>query len=302
MVRRERRAMGSDLAVVVPAGRDDAVEVVWELFERWEQALSRFRPDSELSYLNAHAGRSVRVSRLLFEVTATALGAAEATGGLYDPTVLRALEAAGYDQSFELVPLSQDMPGAAPRALISGWRCVRLDRHRQAIELAPGVGLDFGGIAKGMAVDAALAALAAAAIDCALVTAGGDLRVRGLPPGLDAWPIAVPTPTCIYRLHLERGALATSGVGRRNWRRGEVVYHHLIDPRTGLPARAKAWSVSVAAGTCAWAEAAAKAAFLLGADDGSDWLEARRLAGLFVDDAGGVRRAGVWPERMEVIA
>jgi FAD:protein FMN transferase len=298
MVRAVRRLMGTDVAVTVPEGAGEAQDATFDLFGQWEATLSRFRPDSELAYLNDHSGGApVRVSQLLFAVTTLALEAARASGGLYDPTVLRALEAAGYDRSFELLPL--DAGGAMPRALLRGWRHVELCAAERTVRLPAGVGLDFGGIAKGMAVDAAVALVAAMGVERALVDGGGDLRVRGLPAGADSWPVAVPTPYGVRLVRLARGAVATSGIGRRRWRQRGRLMHHLIDPRSGRPALSGLWSVSVAAQTTAIAEVAAKAAFLLGPEEGSRWLEGRGLAGLFVPMNGPARAAGSWPRAME---
>ena len=292
--------MGTDVAVVAPQRAGEAVEAAFDLFDQWEATLSRFRPDSELWYLNGHSGGpAVRVSRLLFAVTARALEAARATGGLYDPTVLRALEAAGYDRSFELVSIAGE--GGAPRALLRGWRQVEADPRARTIRLPAGVGLDFGGIAKGMAADAAIGLLRAMGLASALVDAGGDVRVHASPPGGQSWPVAVPTPDGVHLVRLTHGAVATSGIGRRRWLRRGRLMHHLIDPRTGRPAATGLWSVSVAAPTAAAAEVAAKAAFLLGPERGRRWLERRALAGLFVPLLGLPKAAGPWPERMERI-
>ncbi len=299
MARSARRLMGTDVAVTVPTSAADAAEAVFDLFGQWDATLSRFRADSELAYLNAHAGGpAVRVSQLLYDVTARSLEAAAATGGLYDPTVLRALEAAGYDRSFELVPLGAGGAGTA-RALLRGWRQVDIDPAGRSVRLPAGVGLDFGGIAKGMAVDAAIALLAAMGVERALVDAGGDLAVYGSPEGEDGWPVAVPTPAGVFLVHLARGALATSGIARRRWQRRGRLMHHLIDPRTGRPAFTGLWSVTVAAAQATLADVAAKSAFLLGYEDGSRWLERRTLAGLFVPYGGGPLPAGAWPRHME---
>src|SRR6185437_13177187 len=151
----------------------------------------------------------------------------------------------------------------------------------------------LGGLAKGMAVDAAIALLADRGVATAAVDAGGDLAVRGLPTGASSWPIAVDAPSGSHRLSLVRGALATSSVARRRWRQGSVERHHLIDPRTGSPSDAALWSVSVAAPTCAQAEVAAKAAFLLGLDDGARFLAERGLSGMFVLPDGRAEPAGL---------
>ncbi len=288
-------AMGTTVTLLLPVG--DAVrgtEAVRTLFATWERTLSRFRPDSELACLNAHAGASVVVGPLLYDVVATALAAARATDGLYDPTLLRQIVALGYDRSFDRLP--RYLPVVASVAGGGGgWRRIVLDAAPRRITMPPGVGLDLGGIAKGLAVDAALARLATLDITPALVNAGGDLAVRGLPPGREAWSIAVPGRHQSWTIPLHHGAIATSGIARRRWRQGETTRHHLLDPRTGQPAASGLWSVTVAAGTCGQAEVAAKTAFLLGAADGADMLTTHGLAGVLVAMDGAWRTAGGWP-------
>ncbi|HET7558896.1 MAG TPA: FAD:protein FMN transferase, partial [Limnochordia bacterium] len=177
------------------------------------------------------------------------------------------------------------------------WRGVRLDRTRRTVMLPPGAALDFGGIAKGMAVDAALATLRAQGVRAALVDAGGDLAVLGTPPGEAGWPIAVAAEAerSPWMVTLQRGALATSGVGRRRWQKDGVWRHHLIDPRTGLSAAGGLRAASVAAGSCRQAEVAAKTALILGPEAGARFLAAHRLAGLLVDDEGRRLSVGAWP-------
>jgi thiamine biosynthesis lipoprotein len=174
------------------------------------------------------------------------------------------------------------------------------------VTLPAGVGVDLGGIGKGMAVDAAVERLRAAGVAVAMVNAGGDLRVLGSPPGAGAWPVAIDGPSGAVTVPLARGALATSGIGRRRWRQGGVERHHLLDPRTGQPAWTGLWSVTVAAATCARAEVAAKTAFILGARAGAGFLAGKGLAGLLATESGAWQTAGPWqgpgerPEGVEV--
>lgn len=291
------RAMGTEVTVVAESAVvGEARAEVARLFERWEQALSRFRADSELSRLNAAAGRPVVVSELLLGALSAALAAARATAGLYDPTLLRALEWLGYDRSFELVPAQAPAAAAPPPAVSGGaWRRIRVDDQTRTVTLPAGVGVDLGGIGKGMAVDAAIERLRAGGVTVAMVNAGGDLRVLGTPPGGDSWPVAIDGPSGTITVPLARGALATSGVGRRRWRQGGAERHHLLDPRSGQPARTGLWSVTVAAAACAQAEVAAKTAFILGPRAGADFLAGKRLAGLLASDSGRWQAAGSWP-------
>ena len=256
--------------------------------------MSRFRSDSELSRLNARAGEWVPVSSLLFTVTATALEATRATNGVFDPTLLRQLVSLGYDRTFPALP-----PIAPPLSKVvqpgGGWRRIRLDRGERRIFLPVGVALDFGGIAKGMAVDAAVERLREMGVASGCVNAGGDLATFGSAPDGDGWPIGVQGIYATRMITLRRGALATSGIANRQWRQGAFVRRHILDPRTGMPAETGLWSVTVAAERCAQAEAAAKAAFILGPRDGARFLDERKLAGLFALEDGSWQTAGDWP-------
>jgi FAD:protein FMN transferase len=268
-----------------------ATALVLALFAEWEETLSRFRPESELSRLNAAAGRPFRASWLLFRVVSRSLDAAEATGGLFDPTLLRDLERIGYDRTFSR--LRPRPNGGRPQGG-GGWRRVRIDRGERTIELPAGVGIDLGGIAKGLCVDASIALLERHRLGPVLVNAGGDLRALGAPPG-GHWPVALGERETARLVPLAAGALATSGRVGRAWMQGAVERHHLLDPRTGEPASSGLRLVSVAAGTCGHAEVAAKAAFLLGPERGAAFLRAAGLAGFFVHDDGRTSNAGDWP-------
>lgn len=293
----EFAAMGTTVSLLLPDGhRDEGTAEARALFAEWEATLSRFRPESELSRLNARAGETVEVSALLLKVLTTALAAASATRGLYDPTLLHPMIAFGYDRSFD--DLSADAPGTLPPYLTlttGGWRAITVDQQHQRVTLPPGAGLDFGGIAKGMAVDATVARLRECGIASALVNAGGDLAVLGLPPAGDAWPIAIAGIPTHRTLPLQHGALATSGIARRRWRQGGIQRHHLLDPRTGQPSASGLWSASVVADRCEQAEVAAKVAFILGREQGGAFLQTHGLPGLLIALDGSWCAVGAWP-------
>jgi thiamine biosynthesis lipoprotein len=302
MARVEFAAMGTTVSLLLP--EDDAAAggaLARALFAEWEQALSRFLPESELSRLNARAGETVTLSPLLCDVLAAALAAAAATGGLYDPTLLHQIVAVGYAHDFAALPRTQ-APALDLAAMRPGgdWRAIALDPATRTVILPPGVGLDFGGIAKGMAVDATLARLRATGIAAALVNAGGDLAVMGLPPDAAAWSVAVPGRGVRWVIPLRRGALATSGIARRQWLQGDTRRHHLLDPRTGLPAESGLWSVTTVAERCTQAEVAAKVAFVLGKEAGTAFLERIGVAGVLVHDDGQRTTAGAWPAEMAI--
>ena len=295
------RAMGTEVLVVVPAADLELASLEIEaLFAMWEKALSRFRPESELSTLNRTGGEPLAASELLFAVVATALDAARATGGLFDPSLLEDLVRVGYDTTFDAVGSRLPKTTAAPRGG-GGWRRVSLDRTRRTIALPSGCGLDLGGIAKGMAVDASLELLAALEIETGLVSAGGDLAVCSPLSDSRVWPVAVGEDGDQV-MPLVRGALATSSSARRTWRQGDRRRHHLLDPRTGEPARSGVREVTVAAATCAQAEVAAKAIFVLGPSLGPAFAKRHGLAASILDEAGRRTAVGPWPAPVGVAA
>jgi FAD:protein FMN transferase len=295
MRREEFRAMGTTISMLfLESQAEQGAQIVRTLFSEWEQSLSRFLAESELSRLNQQTETPVAVSELLYTVLATALTAARATEGVYDPAMLDQLVQLGYDRTFD------ELPAASFDPIIPGepggrWRGIKVDPIRRRVTLPAAIKLDFGGIAKGMAVDAALKKLQMSDVCPALVNAGGDLAVLGLPPAEELWPIAVPGLKGHWTIPLHHGAIATSGIARRHWWQGQTLRHHLLDPRTGLPAQSDLWSVTVVTDRCEQAEVAAKVAFILGARQGADFLRKNHIAGLLVREDGTSDTVEPWP-------
>jgi thiamine biosynthesis lipoprotein len=292
------RAMGTDVEVLA-LGADDATMAVLgaraaDALEAREARWSRFRPTSELSRLNDAGGVPVVLSPDTFALIARAVDAWRDTGGRYDPTVLDALEAAGYDRDFDAVERTGAAPASAPGAAVPGCAGIELDATVSAVRLPAGVHLDLGGIGKGAAADEVseeLLGSAPAGVRGVAVNLGGDLRARGEAPAPHGWVVAVDDPLGTGRtgvVALAAGAVATSTRLRRAWARGGQPLHHLIDPATGTPAASGLASVTVVAGEAWRAEVLAKAAFVAGADDGARLVTAAGATGLLVTDEGDV--------------
>jgi thiamine biosynthesis lipoprotein len=285
------RAMGTDVEVIVVDGPDGAAAGAEARVEGLEARWSRFRPDSELSRLNQAAGTPAVVSLPTFRLVQRAVEAWSLTDHRFDPTVLPALEAAGYDRTFDDVP-SDGPDSPAPPGPAPGCAGIRLDPVVRAVTLPAGTRLDLGGIGKGYAADLVADELRQEGAAGACVNLGGDLHVSGLPPeGAPAWVVAVEDPAGgdgLGNLTLAAGGVATSTRLRRAWRRAGRVWHHLLDPATGRPAFEGLASVTVLAAETWWAEVLAKAAFLAGPDAGAALLARHGVTGLLVGDDGTV--------------
>jgi FAD:protein FMN transferase len=270
--------MGCEVVVAGATARERiAIE---RLFATRELRFSRFIAGSELNRVNRAAGRPLVVSRAFAEMLELALAAAVQTGGIVDPTLGRAIEAAGYDQDFARLVDDPRPPGlGAP----SGLGSVVL--ARRLLRIPAGVRLDLNGVVKAKTVDDALALMDGDGF----VSAGGDIAARG------GAVVAVPGGGSV---RLVRGALATSGQDRRRWSRGGQLQHHLIDAATGRPARSPWATVTVCGATCVGADVAAKAGFLL-AEQGPQQLEQWGLAARFVGIGGDVVHTDPWRSQVD---
>jgi thiamine biosynthesis lipoprotein len=303
------QALGTNvvLRTADPAALASARKAVEAELAAIDSACSRFRADSELSRLNDRPGRPVRVSPLLFAALALALDAARVTDGDVDPTLGRALELAGYDRDWHLLPAPGDgqAQGAGTPApvlklrALSGWRSVSLDARTRTVRLPHGVRLDLGATAKALAADRAATAAHAAGGCGVLVSLGGDIATAGPAPA-GGWRIHVtdnhrsdataPGQTVSIR----SGGLATSSTTVRRWSHEGRTMHHILDPATGNPANTCWRTVSVAAESCADANVACTASLVRGRA-ALDWLAELELPARLQDQDGSVTTIGHWP-------
>jgi thiamine biosynthesis lipoprotein ApbE len=290
------------LRVTDPRALDAARAAVERELVAIDQACSRFRTDSELSSVNARAGRLTHIGPLLAEALGVALRAAELTDGDVDPTVGLALERAGYDRDWRLLDPPCAQPEAAPAITLQarrGWQTVVLDRASCSVRMPAGVRLDLGASAKAWAADRAAAAAQAAAACGVLVSLGGDIATSGLAPEGD-WQIRVTDDhrddcsAAGQTVSIRSGGLATSSTAVRRWSHAGRTMHHIIDPSTGAPVRETWRTVSVAAANCADANIAATAT-LVRARAGAAWLARSGLPARLVDWEGNVTTVADWP-------
>ncbi|WNM35838.1 FAD:protein FMN transferase [Streptomyces sp. Li-HN-5-11] len=295
------RALGTTASLLVadPGAMKAARRVLDAELAAIDAACSRFRPDSELSRVNAAGGAVLQVTGLFAEALDVALHAAEQTDGVVDPTVGAAVTALGYDVTFAALR-PQDVRPVRVAGPSPGRRAVEWDRAARRLRLPPGTALDLGATAKALAADRA-ARRAAEVADCGvLVNLGGDISVAGqAPPG--GWRVAIaddhaaPDTGARPTVSITEGGLATSGTTVRTWRRGSRTLHHIVDPATGdVPA--PVWrTVSVAAASCVAANTAGTEAVVLG-ERALGRLSRAGLPARLVRVDGTVERVCGWPE------
>lgn len=293
------KAMGCEVRLIVGEHRrggrpaDRAIEEARRYVAEFEAALSRFNPDSELSRLNADPRPAVPASRLLRAAIHAGLAAAQRTGGLVEPTLVRALEAAGYAESradVEPAPLREALLWAPPRRPArphpaQAWRAISIDDAAGVVHRPPGLAIDTGGVGKGLAADVLAQRLEehpVFVVDC-----GGDIRIGGREAPWRTREVRIEHPLSgrpAHSLMVGEGAIATSGVNVRVWRTADGGYgHHLIDPSTGAPAWTGLIGATSLGRSVLEAETLSKAALLSGPARGRRVL-ARRGGLLFHDD------------------
>jgi FAD:protein FMN transferase len=227
--------------------------------------------------------------------------AARDTGGVIDPTVGDALCALGYDRDFSLVAPNGPPVTVSVRP-VPGWWRIEFDRANRRLRMPPGTRLDLGATAKAWAADRAAARIAERLRCGVLVSLGGDIATAGpVPEG--GWRVRVqdvtgdpedPPTGPTQTIALRGGALATSSTTARRWERGGAVLHHIIDPRSGLPAPTVWRTVSVAARTCVAANTASTAAIIRGRAAVSA-LSREQVPARLVGLDGAVATTGGWP-------
>ena len=277
----EFRAMNT-LIFMAAEGDDQAIsglQAARAFIEVSESRFSRFLPTSELSELNRSVGKWHKVSEDLMELLTLSLKYFDETGGLFNPSILPDLKRAGYDKSMEKIRAE----GADPvfgkyHSTSLALTDIDFDQTAIRVRLPSSMEIDLGGIAKGWIVEKASNLLRTYASACA-VSAGGDINLVGIPSSGSRWEVELEDPRNPDRsaalLYVGQCAVVTSSITKRTWIQNGQVRHHLIDPRTGEPAKTDWLSVTVITPKITEAEAYAKA-LLIGGE-----LEAYKMASKF---------------------
>jgi thiamine biosynthesis lipoprotein len=248
-----------------------AIEKVFVELRRIDDAMSTYKPESEVSMVNATASQHpVQITQELYDLIQTSLDYSKLTRGSFDVTYA----SVGYLYNYPKHIRPDDAAIAAALPAIS-YHHVHLDpaSHTVSFDRA-GVRIDFGGIGKGYAVDRGIAVLQAAGIDRAMVNAGGDTRIIGDRFG-KPWVVGIRDPDdrdkIVVRLPITDAAMSTSGDYERYFDENGVRYHHILDPKTGKSAR-KVRSVTIIGPYATRTDALTKSVFVMGAKEGIDFI------------------------------
>jgi FAD:protein FMN transferase len=292
----EERAMGTHVLLAAFTTKEmggDKIRPVLDKalaeIRRLEGLMTTWRPESELSQVNAAAGKKPgKVSPETLEVIQKSLWMSKTSEGVFDITFEAMHGLWKFDDDLEeKIPPAPAV--AAARALID-YRKIKVDEAKSTVMLEkPGMRMSLGGIAKGYAVDAATRVLRAGGLGSFFVQAGGDLYVQGRKPDGDPYRVGVRDPRgkgeseFFATLEVENHAFSTAGDYERSFVEGGKRYHHIIDPRTGYPATASR-SVTVWAKDAFTADAIDDAVFILGPERGLKLVESIEDCGAVIVD------------------
>ena len=279
--------MGTEAHVILVDPAEGAEAYARSRLEELERRWSRFLPASDVSRLNGAPGAFVMVSPDTLFLLATMKQAWRVSGGRYDPTLLSAINAAGYSASYDGSGRASSTSGAArrERAITDVTIAdVTLDLATSSVVVPAGLGIDPGGIGKGLAADMVVTELLRGGTGGALVSVGGDLAAAGRAPSPEGWHVAIEDPFDAsrerLRLALEAGGIATSSTLTRTWVKDGSRRHHVIDPATQACATTDLAAVTVIARAGWEAEAHATAALLSGSERALDYLERHEFDGI----------------------
>ena len=293
-IKRSQMHMGTlvSISAVAPtaAEANAAITAGFEEVKRLEQLLSTWIPESELSRVNAAAGRHpVMVSAETMTVVRKSLQVAELTEGAFNIAIGPAVDAWNISAEPRL-PTLGELDALKP---LVDLQAVQTDVWERTIYLQrPGMRIDVGGIGKGYAADQAVSVMKKAGAVAGVVALSGDIKTFGRLPDAVTFPVAIRHPRkegeILAEIALRDEAISTAGDYERFFEKDGVRYHHILDPRTLQPARG-CQSVSVIAREGIWADGLDTGIFVLGAKRGMELVEQLEdVEAVIVDDVGQV--------------
>lgn len=249
------------------------IQYAFHLFEKLENQFSIFKSNSEISQINRQAGQTIQASPLMLDTILYAMEIARQTGGIFNPLI-----------GSLTIPNTTSSPASNPISPDT-YLQIQLDRGQQTLTIPPNTSLDLNSLIKGLAIDQALDCLRQE--ENVLIEAGGDIRVKGLPPQQNVWKIGLrnpQSPTKILTIvPLKDAAICTSAGYFRKAKALSENRHHLINPLNHQNENA-ASSVTVIAPTAQAADALSTAAFFMPIETAINFIESHHHCSCLIID------------------
>ncbi len=297
--RSEFAVMGNTAHITVVGGSHQHLEYAHDRLSQLEQLWSRFLVSSQITQLNNAQAKPVLVNQETITLIKYMIAGYQLTNGAFDPTLLPALVASGYDtsrvNSFHITLL----PGGAK--INQPIDLIQIDEANYSVQLPKGMTLDPGAIGKGLAADLVATEIMNQGVHGVCVNVGGDVRCIGEGDIDGRWIIGIESPfdagQIVKRVKIQDGAVATSNLRAKVWSHHGTLKHHVINPKTGLPCSVSGGQpiqVSVVARECVWAEVFATALLVDGEKANFASIDASNLAALMIRDDGRVVQSFDW--------
>lgn len=292
-IEREFEALGTyNYIRIYDSESEDLLEQAVSRVMDINNLMSAFRPGSDIDRINHNAGiKATPVSEEIIHLLTIARRFSESSGGAFDITVRPLVQLWGIGKKGDYLPTREEIEEA--KRLIH-YEDVIIDYPNSTVYLQKvGQAIDLGGIAKGYAADEVRRVLTEGGIQSAIINLGGNVITIGLRPDKTLWRVGIQNPkevtgTYLGMVSIENKTIVTSGVNERYFIKDGIRYHHILDPRTGAPARSGLLSVTVVGESSVIADALTTALFVLGMEQGKDVLKASGAEAIFVTDAGKV--------------
>jgi FAD:protein FMN transferase len=291
-LKRTQMHMGTLVTITAVAANKDvshrSIQAAFDEIKRLEQLLSTWRPDSELSLVNAEAGRQpVQVSSETWEMVYRSLEMARLTSGGFNISLGPAIEAWSVTEG-QYIPDDSELEQLKP---LVDWTTIEVNAEKRTIYLPhKGMRIDVGGIGKGYAADRAVEEMKRVGAEAGVVALSGDIKTFGVLPDRRGFPVGIRHPreegALIAIIDLQDEAISTAGDYERFFERDGVRYHHILDPQTLQPARG-CQSVTVIAKEGTTADGLDTGIFVLGPEEGMALVERLPDVEAFIIDANG---------------
>jgi thiamine biosynthesis lipoprotein len=287
------KAMGTEMVITASLSEEQSgfLDEAEKIIADFEKRFSRFLPDSELSRLNNAPAGEIRVSREMSGILKETKKMHLETGGVFDPTIINGLIKIGYDKSFEKIIENSESPDEnvepdtekITEEFLKRPKMNDLIIFEEKIIKPKNFMIDLGGIGKGYIADLLCAGLFADVANFWL-SAGGDLIVKGHDENTKnaiGWKVGVQDPShpekeiFFLKTNGRQLGIATSGIHKRKGDKGGFKWHHIIDPRNGLPVENDILAVTAVSSTATRADIFAKTALILGQDEGLKFIDGK---------------------------